>query len=95
MILTWACWRCALSIRDEDPHSDPESGEDVHERCCAACHPDLAPFYGIDLDVTTDEMRAALDGRDTPLRDDAGRPLIAGHGGGLTQDQAARAEAAW
>lgn len=88
MTLLWTCWRCGLTIRDEEPHTDPESGEDVHERCCVSCHPDLAPFYGITLDVSTAELEHAAAGR--PGADQA--PRILGHGGGLTNDQTARAQ---
>lgn len=31
-----ACDRCGDPIRD-DPHTDPETGGDIHERCCPVC----------------------------------------------------------
>lgn len=76
MTAPWTCCRCGRPI-DGDPHTDPATGDDVHEACCAACHPHLAAVYEIELDVDTDKR---------------GRLLIAGHGGGLTQDQAARGD---
>lgn len=90
---TWyVCGRCDQPIVDEDPHTDPHTGDDVHDACCASCHPELAEVYGITLAVTTDDLRHQADLRAHNLRDDEGRPLIAGHGT-LTQDQIARGEA--
>lgn len=90
---SWVCCRCESPI-DDDPHTDPHTGEDVHAGCCAACSPEAAERYGVDVVVTTDALRDALEAVAGPtlLRHDDGRLLIAGHGGGLTQDQAARAE---
>lgn len=93
----WTCGRCGKVIADGEPHTDPETGDDVHDACCASCHPELAARWGIDLEVSTDDLRAAAEatmtGPAADLRDAEGRPLIAGHGT-LTTDQAARGEQA-
>lgn len=94
----WTCHRCREGIwlvLDGEPHDDPEHGGAVHDRCCASCHPELAERYGIELQTTTDDLRvlaeAAADNR--PARHNDGALMIAGHGGGITRDHAATAEA--
>lgn len=37
---TWTCSRCHQPITD-DPHTDPNTGDDVHDQCCTRCHPAL------------------------------------------------------
>ncbi|MBU9944792.1 MAG: hypothetical protein KTQ12_09185 [Dermatophilaceae bacterium] len=43
----YVCDRCGEQI-DGNPHTDPETGGDVHEQCCAECWPDLAEAWGIE-----------------------------------------------
>lgn len=89
-MIWWTCCRCEQPI-DDDPHTDPETGGDVHEGCCASCHPNLAAAWGIDLEASTDDLRAlAESGWVERLRDEWGRPLIDGHPG-PTREQSARA----
>lgn len=35
--LGYVCGACGEAIEGEYPHSDPETGEDLHSACCATC----------------------------------------------------------
>lgn len=87
----WDCYRCGGFIVcgvDEDPHSDPWTGEDVHATCCAACLPHLADRWGLTLAITTEDIVDQLV-VSTAL---TSRPVLVGHGV-LSQAQSARGEA--
>lgn len=93
----WTCSRCGLPIvlmHHGEPHTDPATGDDVHDWCCASCHPGLAEAYGITLDATTADLEHLAAGQPDAGRfaDDGGRTRVLGHGGGLTSEQAARGQ---
>lgn len=35
--MPYVCSICDRPIVDEDPHTDPATGEDVHVDCCPVC----------------------------------------------------------
>lgn len=36
------CGVCFHWFRSNEPHTDPRTGEDCHEKCCPYCHPQRA-----------------------------------------------------
>jgi hypothetical protein len=51
MTADYVCGVCRLPIVDEDPHTDPATGEDVHEDCCPVCRPTVEEFLAQDDDL--------------------------------------------
>ena len=43
----YICFWCDQPIEGDDPHTDNETGEDVHEEHCTRCHPENFLFNDI------------------------------------------------
>lgn len=86
----YVCASCDDPIDDDWPHTDPVTGEDVHEACCRLCHPELAGPDAAGLPTLADFQHSAAQRLNTP---DAADIEITGHGT-PTREQTAAAEAA-